>query len=155
MALFKIFRGSSLALPEGLHDGYAYFTTDDGKFYIDTATKRTLINPDSPGTNLIHSKTTAEWNSQPILTQVNHIYVYTDHQQDEQGNPVPGIKIGTGNAYVADLPFIDTVTMDHINNTDIHVSAEDRAYWDEKFQAYYSANVNNLLVLKNTTRTYN
>ena len=61
MALFKIFRGSSSALPEGLHDGYAYFTTDDGKFYIDTATKRTLINPDPPAVDIIHSKTTAEW----------------------------------------------------------------------------------------------
>ena len=31
MALFKVYRGLSSSLPEGLHDGYAYFTTDDGK----------------------------------------------------------------------------------------------------------------------------
>ena len=35
MALFKIFKGSSTNLPSEMHDGYCYFTTDDGKFYID------------------------------------------------------------------------------------------------------------------------
>ena len=42
MALFKILKGS----PEGLKnlkatDGYAYFTPDDGKFYIDIASTDT------------------------------------------------------------------------------------------------------------------
>ncbi len=46
MALFKVFRGTSSNLPAEIHDGYAYLTTDDGKFYIDTASKRILINPD-------------------------------------------------------------------------------------------------------------
>ena len=45
MALFKIFKGSSSALGAApganthdtryAHEGFAYFTTDDGKFYID------------------------------------------------------------------------------------------------------------------------
>jgi hypothetical protein len=35
MALFKIFKGNSANLPEEKHDGYCYFTTDDGIFYID------------------------------------------------------------------------------------------------------------------------
>jgi hypothetical protein len=36
MALFKILRGSSDGLAnQALHDGYAYFTPDDGRFYID------------------------------------------------------------------------------------------------------------------------
>ena len=47
MALFKVFRGSSRDLPSVIHDVYAYLTTDDGKFYIDTSTKRILINPDT------------------------------------------------------------------------------------------------------------
>lgn len=38
MALFKILRGSSSQLmSQDLHDGYAYFTPDDGRFYIDVA----------------------------------------------------------------------------------------------------------------------
>ena len=46
MALFKIFRGLAENLPEATHDGYAYLTTDEGKFYIDSGNKRILINPD-------------------------------------------------------------------------------------------------------------
>lgn len=36
MALFKIHKGRSENLPQTYHEGYAYFTIDDGKFYIDT-----------------------------------------------------------------------------------------------------------------------
>lgn len=36
MALFKISRGKKENLPSTYNDGYCYFTTDDGKFYIDT-----------------------------------------------------------------------------------------------------------------------
>ena len=35
MALFKILRGNSAQLPEKLTDGYCYFTTDTGLFYVD------------------------------------------------------------------------------------------------------------------------
>lgn len=35
MALFKINKGLNANLPVPRHDGYAYFTTDDGKFWID------------------------------------------------------------------------------------------------------------------------
>lgn len=37
MALFKISRGLSGNLPTTYNDGYCYFTTNDGKFYIDTS----------------------------------------------------------------------------------------------------------------------
>lgn len=38
MALFKILKGNSTALNnQPLVDGYAYFTPDDGRFYIDAA----------------------------------------------------------------------------------------------------------------------
>ena len=51
MALFKIFRGTSNRLPQTITDGYAYFTTDDGNFYIDAEVNgeltRTCINPNS------------------------------------------------------------------------------------------------------------
>lgn len=39
MALFKIFKGNSSGLPTAYNDGYAYFTYDDGKFYIDYLNK--------------------------------------------------------------------------------------------------------------------
>lgn len=55
MALFKIFRGRKANLPSQKTDGYAYFTTDDGKFYIDaqgqgeSSPVRTCINPTMTG----------------------------------------------------------------------------------------------------------
>ena len=36
MALFKIKKGLKSNLPKTYNEGYCYFTTDDGKFYIDT-----------------------------------------------------------------------------------------------------------------------
>ena len=52
MALFKILKGDSSRISTDVtpfHDGYAYFTPDDGGFYIDSEDngeqKRHLINP--------------------------------------------------------------------------------------------------------------
>lgn len=69
-ALFKVYRGKAEKMPLEMHDGYAYFTTDTGKFYIDAVLngrlKRTLINPDeNPGAIL--SNTKEGWDSQPSL----------------------------------------------------------------------------------------
>ena len=47
MALFKISKGVKANLPSTYNEGYCYFTTDDGKFYIDTtntAAGRVLLN---------------------------------------------------------------------------------------------------------------
>ena len=49
MALFKIFKGSKNNLGKDTngtneaHDGFAYFTPDDGKFYIDIENSATAI----------------------------------------------------------------------------------------------------------------
>ena len=53
MALFKIYKGLSGSLKDKnnqnldqlTHEGYCYFTTDDGKFYIDIVDKATPITP--------------------------------------------------------------------------------------------------------------
>lgn len=137
MALFKIYRGLAQNLPAELHDGYAYFTTDDGKFYIDTASKRTLINPDA-GSN-IQSDTTANWNAKSsLVSEKDIIYIYTDHEQDSDNNNIPGIKIGDGTSFLVDLPFIDALLLEHINDTDIHVTATQKSFWNNKVRCYYS-----------------
>lgn len=47
MALFKISKGIAANLPQTLHEGYCYFTTDDGKFYIDADNShRVALNAD-------------------------------------------------------------------------------------------------------------
>ena len=54
MALFKILQGESSRISTDItpfHEGYAYFTTDDGGFYIDAVVEgeneRICINPNS------------------------------------------------------------------------------------------------------------
>lgn len=45
MALFKILRGDSSRLNSApLNDGFAYFTPDDGRFYIDVALSSKPLN---------------------------------------------------------------------------------------------------------------
>lgn len=59
MIPFKILRGDSSRISTSVtpfHEGYAYFTPDDGKFYIDSvvdgANKRICINPGSGSTSV-------------------------------------------------------------------------------------------------------
>lgn len=65
----------------------------------------------------------------------SEIIVYTDHAEIA-GTDVPGIKLGDGNAYVADLPFVDAAIaaalQAHIEDADAHVSEEDREFWNNK-----------------------
>ena len=84
--------------------------------------------------------TTEGWNSR--LTYVparGEIIIYSDRHVIDDVN-YPGIKIGDGNAYVVDLPYfgddetnrvINIINM-HINNAEVHVSQEDRAFWNAK-----------------------
>ena len=69
------------------------------------------------------------------------MYVYTNASQDSQGRNIPYIKIGDGSAYLIDTPFLDNVLLEHINDTESHVSAEDRIRWDNKVRVYPSPQV--------------
>lgn len=92
--------------------------------------------------------TTANWNAQVGFIPLDgEIIIYTDYKTktytvEEYGEQVtktvniPGIKIGTGNAYVQDLAFIDDDTRDmlmaHINNADLHVTMAEKGFWNNK-----------------------
>lgn len=58
-----------------------------------------------------------------------------DPTQTETTN-IPGIKIGSGNAYVQDLAFVDEDVRDrlmrHIADTDVHVTSAEKAFWNHK-----------------------
>lgn len=74
MALFKIFRGNSNNLDSvNFHDGYAYFTHDDEKFYIDSEVdgeqKRSLINKGS--TAVEATLTSSAWASKKQTVQIS------------------------------------------------------------------------------------
>lgn len=92
--------------------------------------------------------TTENWNNaRGFIPREGEVIIYTDYETktytvEEYGETVtktvqiPNIKIGTGNAYVQDLPFVDEKTrdilMEHINNHDIHVTLQDKLFWNNK-----------------------
>lgn len=87
----------------------------------------------------VYFNTVEGWNQQNTLVgAANTIYIYTDYQQDGEGHNIAGIKVGDGNAYLIDAPFLDTIYYEHINDTDIHITAAERQFWNNKVRCYYS-----------------
>lgn len=85
-----------------------------------------------PGTLPMYYGTTDEWNAQTGLqSEAGAIYVYTDHAIVD-GEEVPGLKLGDGTSYLIDLPFIDAVLWKHINDTNVHITSEEREFWNNK-----------------------
>lgn len=92
--------------------------------------------------------TTENWNNAiGFIPLPGEVIVYEDYETktytvEEYGETVtktvniPNIKIGTGNAYVQDLAFIDEKTrdilMEHIRNHDIHVTLQEKLFWNNK-----------------------
>ena len=107
MSLFKPMSGDSSRLSQQeFHEGYAWLTTNDGKFYIDAMDgdqqKRILINPDS-----------VEYSNEQTLT---------DAQKAQARENI-------GASSVSDVQT-------HIENTDIHVTAEEKDAWNAKLDSY-------------------
>lgn len=74
---------------------------------------------------IVSIHTTAEWEQlNHIVSVVGEIYVYSDYKEDEEGNPIPGIKMGDGNAYIVDLPFVTA--------EDARITQEDIDNWNNK-----------------------
>ena len=85
--------------------------------------------------------TTNNWYNNPTFIPLDgEIIIYTDYESktNEKGEVIniPGIKIGDGQTYGVDLPFVneslrDTI-LEHINNSDIHTSALEKLFWNNK-----------------------
>lgn len=85
---------------------------------------------------------TATWNSKPkTLSKAGFIYIYSDYRDGK-----PAIKIGDGKAYLIDLPFTDDEFINHINNDVIHITQEEREYWNNKVRCYIDPNNENKLI---------
>lgn len=108
-------------------------------------------------TQIIHegsaivSNTVEGWNSQRnLVSKKDMVYVYTDYRQETDGEGktrnIPGVKIGDGKAYLIDLPFTDAMLVQHMSDMSMHVSAEDRAFWNSKVRAYTAGEDNGNLV---------
>lgn len=96
----------------------------------------------------IKHDTTENWNNaRGFVPLAGEIIVYDDYEiktytVEEYGEAVtkivliPNIKVGTGNAYVQDLAFVDEKTrdilMEHIHDYDIHVTLQEKVFWNNK-----------------------
>lgn len=84
------------------------------------------------GTLPLYSDTTANWNAQTTLVaEAGAMYIYTDHAVVDGVN-VSGIKFGDGTSYLIDVPFTDANFIEHAQDTDIHITAEEREFWNNK-----------------------
>ena len=96
----------------------------------------------------IKHDTTENWNNAVgFIPLPGELIVYDDYetktyQVEEYGEMVtktvniPNVKVGTGNAYVQDLAFIDDdirdIVMQHIRDYDIHVTLQEKVFWNNK-----------------------
>lgn len=88
--------------------------------------------------------TTANWRQNPTFVPLKgEIIIYSDYQievVDGVAKSIPGIKIGDGTTPGIDLPFVDEDTRDqlltHLQNNNIHISAQDRQFWNNKVRCY-------------------
>lgn len=124
--------------------------------YVNTDYEKLTNKPQINGVELVGNKTaqdlylvsentTAGWNSNPqYLPKAGEICIYTDYAtiKDDLGNDIvcPGIKVGDGDSYLIDMPFVGDETRylllqqirAHEQNMAIHVSPTDRTFWNNK-----------------------
>lgn len=87
--------------------------------------------------NNVYSNTTAGWAAQTsLVSKQGAIQIYTDYRQNEDNENIAAYKVGDGLAQVVDLPFTDELIWDHINDTSIHVTSAEKAFWNNKVRSY-------------------
>lgn len=86
------------------------------------------------------SGTKEYWATQrDYIPPLNTVVVYTNAgeiENDDQTINIPRIKIGDGNTYCIDLPFVDDDILNklenHINDSNIHVTPQEKNFWNNK-----------------------
>lgn len=108
------------------------------------------INHEIPKTDVYYGST-AYWDSKPtLIAERGIIYIYSDWMKDSQGRWICGFKVGNGVTFLKDLPFNGSVWQEHVNNTIIHVTQQDRDFWNNKVRCYIDPNDREQLVFTTT-----
>lgn len=88
-----------------------------------------------------YSDTVEGWKSKiHYVAEQNTMYIYIDYKKNEdQDFYIPGIKLGDGKTYLIDLPFLNNINSDidkqilqHVKNKDIHITSQQRLFWNNK-----------------------
>lgn len=106
----------------------------------------------------IYYDTEENWNSKPsLISKKGAIYVYSNHSYKDEDTPIPAIKIGDGNAYLIDMPFANEDVSDllnsHVTDHIIHITDEERAFWNNKVGAFISPTDEETLVLSSLSNS--
>ena len=97
MALFKILRGDSSRLSSAaLNDGFAYFTPDNGRFYIDVALANPPINLPVIKSGNVNGQTIYRLELRPSIAE--QAVLANRATADANGNDIR-------TTYIADLSF--------------------------------------------------
>lgn len=102
-------------------------------------------------------KTEEEWKDfDKEISVKGNVYVYTS--DDVNSNAPPKIKLGDGLAYICDLPLITDGVLNklsnHTNDNKVHITDEERVFWNNKITAYIHKDDPDTLVLDNGTLQY-
>ena len=97
----------------------------------------------------ISFNTTKYWNLMGgFIPKPGEIIIYSDYRVvtvNGKRIEIPGIKVGTGNAYVQDLAFIGgdetEIFAEHIQDQIVHITAAERAFWNNKLNVTDSKEV--------------
>lgn len=97
------------------------------------------IMVDSQGGNKqIYYGSTEYWNARVgLVAERGCIYIYKDWQEKE-GKYIAGFKVGDGSTLLSELYFTDDPWLDHIYNTIVHITQEERDRWNNKVSCYYT-----------------
>lgn len=126
---------------------------------IDNVVLENNVTLQQLGLRNIYYDTKQNWNSHPDLIAVEGaIYIYKDYfvRYDEHDEPIcsPALKIGDGVSYLIDMPIaasdVSDIILEHINDAVVHVSENDRTFWNNKSSAYLEPDMSETLVLSNT-----
>ena len=126
----------------------------DGQTYV---VDLPFLTANSIENEYVKSGTKEYWATQrDFVPALNMIVVYTNAgeiENDDQTINIPRIKIGDGNTYCIDLPFVDEHILNklenHINDSNIHVTPQEKNFWNNKI------NIDNFLLDENLIFTRN
>lgn len=86
-----------------------------------------------------------------IKPELGQLVIFTNFERKKSDNTTitsVGIKVGEGNEEnkktIEQLPFIDWFYWDHINDANIHVTAEKKIFWDNKISCEVDGETLNL-----------
>lgn len=80
---------------------------------------------------------TEHWNEVAgEISEKDTFYIYTDYVETPDGRYIAGVKVGDGLGPIGTLPFIDTIMQEHMSNTDIHVTPEEKEFWNNKHRGF-------------------